>query len=98
MEAVSHDVAQTGRDHGWRPSERLVEGAAPRSISATGVNRSERQMLPPASDIQIILAAVDMWCPEGDAFRNLRDDLPVIRLAFLEAEFKTDLVVHGAAC
>jgi len=42
-------------------------------------------------------AGVDMRRPEGDAFGNLRHDLPVVRLALLEAEFEADFVVDGAA-
>ena len=38
-----------------------------------------------------------MGRPEGHAFGDLRDDLPIIGLALLEAEFQADLVVGGAA-
>lgn len=31
--------------------------------------------------------------PEGDAFGNLRDDLAIVRLAFLEGEFQADFIV-----
>src|SRR5690606_7662550 len=38
-----------------------------------------------------------MRCPEGDAFGDLCNDLPVVRLALLEGEFEADLVVNRAA-
>ena len=37
--------------------------------------------------------AVDMRRPEGNAFGDLRHHLPVVRFAFLEAQFEADLIV-----
>ncbi len=38
-----------------------------------------------------------MRCPERNAFSDLRNPLPVIRLTFLKGKFETDFIVHCAA-
>src|SRR3954467_5172717 len=47
--------------------------------------------------IEAFCAAVDVRRPEGDAFGDLADHLPVLRLALLEAQLQADLVVDRAA-
>jgi hypothetical protein len=43
--------------------------------------------------MQSVDAGVDMRRPEGDAFGDLRDDLAIVRLTFLERKFEADFIV-----
>src|SRR5690606_10959481 len=58
-----------------------------------GVFGIEFASLRHVSDIQARGAAVDIGSPVSHAFCNLRDYLPVVRLALLEGEFEADFVV-----
>src|SRR5262245_344565 len=50
-----------------------------------------------SSDFQALHTGIDMRRPKCNAFRDLSDHLPVVRLALLEAELEADLVVDRAA-
>ena len=89
------------RRHAELPGDRRL-GQSAHVIEPGGPEReifiAVKQDAPPpwrsnSADIEIGNAAIDMRRPEGNALGNLRDDLPVVRLAFLEREFEADFVV-----